>query len=304
MRLFRLNFDKQRMVEYLHRNRQEITGFGFFLILFIVGCYTILFAKDLGSVTAVRLPLLLETAEGLNVGAFVYSQGVRVGYVTSLTRVSLDKQLVPISFAQAKNKPAHGQAIIAVLSINRPLHFYPNYRIFTKHKALLSEKVVNIIVGDAGGLDWGHLPGYAHPWGEDIDKKKAVDALELSYGEWMELQSSGELPHRSHLLRAVNYDDPLFLFASVINENRRNFYYTVENIRDIVEKINGNVGTIGSLINSPSLDRNTNDALKELIYLTNEGRDGLESVRESSSAVRFLFVFVSVVGWAISEKKL
>ena len=279
---------KEHIIQWIKGNQRESAGLAFFLFMFLLGNYTIFAKKSSERPTTLHLPVLMKTAEGLSKGAHVFSHGVRVGYVASLTRVDLGRQGQALSFQEAEQFPSYGQGIIAMLNLQRDFIFYPNYRIITKHRTILAEKIIEILPGDGAGWDTRALPGNAHTWPESLglDLLQAVPVLYLDYGELRAFHDRAELPRKGHLLQASNYDDPLYLFAAVLGENRKNLFYIFRNLNDISDKINRGTGTIGAVINQPDIANKTNEFLKQLIYFTHDVRDGAEALRESDSTVR------------------
>ena len=274
----------------------------FFLFMFLLGNYAI-FAKRGSELPAIhRLPALLRTAEGLSKGAHVFSHGVRVGYVASLTLVDLGSRGEVFSFKEAERLASHGQGIVAILNLGHDFIFYPNYRIITKHRTILTEKIIEILPGDGADWDTRALPGNAHPWPEDsnTDSSRSIAPLYLSYDEMWKFHNKAELPERGHLLRASNYDDPIYLFAAVMGENRKNLFYTFRNLHDISEKIDNGTGTLGAVINQPHIADKANGFLEQLIYLVNEVRDGVESARESSTPARLIALVIGLL-WSLGQ---
>ena len=275
------------ILNWIIKNKREVTGLTFFLILFGTLNFTIFANRSVSKATVTLIPVLLKTAEGIKEGTLAYSHGVHVGSVISLIRVKLGKKGNVLSNLQAQKSPSYGLGIIAVLSLNKNFIFYPNYRIITKHRTVLSEKIFEILPGDSEDWDTKKLPGLPYIWPKSIDKSLSINNLELNYYELEKLKNTHELPQGKILLPASNYDDPLYLIATVIVENRANIFHLIKNTREITDKINDGTGSFSYFINRRELIDKTNATLEQSIYLINDARDGLEALRESDSTIRF-----------------
>ncbi len=289
-------------VSWFTANRKISAGLIFWLFMIILGNYAIFAARGSDIPTVIRLPVLLRNAEGIEKGAQVSVRGVHIGHVESLTYVDLNDKEEVIPFDKVNSKNSYGQGVIIILSIDRKLTFYPNYRVISKRSTILAGKKIEILTGNSPAEGWEEPKvGQQFPWRGEIDWGKKVSVLELDYWEAQAIRSEAIISKKAHLVRVSNYDDPLYLFASVMHENKDNFFHGLQNVHDITHKINTGMGTIGKLLNRPEIDDKLNNLLKEFIYFTGEARDGLESLRESDSAVRFLFVAFTLATWSIGR---
>ncbi len=290
------HIDQESFYAWFSIHKKEVVGGVFFLFMLLIGNYTIFASVGPSLPERIRLPVLIPTAEGLIKSSPVFSHGVRVGYVYSLTTVGLDKQGKPLSFKQNKPGAVYGQGIIAILSLSRDFLFYPNYRIVTRHHTILSEKFIEVLPGYAAKWE-KPLPGYRHPWPENTTNERPVDVLNLSFKEVQKFHQTGVMPQRDFLLNMSNYDDPLYLIASVIYENRNNLRHIFINLEDITSKINRGKGTASALINQKKLAIQLNKVLEESIYFTRTVRDGVESIRESNGVVELIGVAITFGFW-------
>ena len=254
----------------------------------------------------VHIPVRLSSAEGMRSGVPVFMHGVEVGNVGSLFYVTLDENDRPRPWHIAENETAdgsagtsgrsHGQTVIAILNLRRDLPYYPNYEVVTRYQTILSEKIVEVLPGNArGAMPYGKIrpPEYG-PEGESFPE---LDVLKFSDRELQRFRLTGELPADQRvMLAASNYDDPLYLIASVIVENRRPLKEITGNLRDITEKLNQGNRNIALLVNRARLMEGTNGFLRDVIVLTQELREGVEDTRESRAAIEFLDALLAVSG--------
>ena len=294
------NSFQKRLGDWVKSNSKESVGFIFFMIMLLIANYTIIAKKSFSGRIAIQVPVLLGTAEGLSKGAFVYCHGVKIGYLASLTPIKLDAKSYPISFKD-KKRLSYGQGIIAILNLDRNLIFYPNYRVITKNRTVLADKIIEILPGDSQGWDKKLLPGVPFLWPDGTPQDKAVVIRKMEYKEVITFTKTGYLEKKDHLLRCSNYDDPLYLFSSILAENRQNVKYIFQDLRKITGNINNGKGTIGALINKPSIEKGINKFLEEFIYFLHDIRDGAEALRETDSAIRIITVSTALVFWYLTQ---
>ena len=109
-----------------------------------------------------------------------------------------------------------------------------------------------------------------------------MNALKFSTAELRRYHEQGELPvDQREMLTASNYDDPLYLIASVVVENRRPLKQITDALKDITYKLNTGNRNIALLVNQSELLDGTNGLLKDVVVLLQEARDGVETLRES-----------------------
>ena len=267
------------MTARISKNFALFVGLGFFAFLVIVGYFTIVLRKEKGTAGLQRIAVRLATAEGMKKGAPVMIQGVQAGYVSYLHFTPTDGEGWPLAFNEQGSRN-EGQTVIAVLEITENVLFYPNHRIITKYTSAISEKVVEI-----------------NP-GKSIQGSRPLHPLDLSAEQLLDLKTNGILPEieGETLLAAHNYDDPLYMIASVIVDNRRSIRRVVSNVASITEKINTGSGTLSALINRPDLIDSSNELLKKLILTVHDAREGVEDTRESRASIDFLTMLLTVIG--------
>ncbi|MCP5480072.1 MAG: hypothetical protein H7A21_01445 [Spirochaetales bacterium] len=273
------------MRDRLERNLAPLVGLAFFLALAIVSYFTIFVGAQVRA-GPVRLPVRLQTAEGLQAGVLVYVNGVEMGVVGSLHYMTLNRSGWPRPYAR-EHERSHGQTVIAVLYMRAPIVLYPDYRIVSRYLTVLSPRVIEID------------PGSANLESTGPDRRLApVTPLTLNPDELALFRRKGYLPRRTNeeLLEASNYDDPLFLIASVVNENRSGIHEITANLRDITDKLNQGNHTVAALVNRADLVQGSNDFLKSVIILTEEVRGGAEDLRETRAAVDFLDLLLVLAG--------
>lgn len=82
-------------------------------------------------------------------------------------------------------------------------------------------------------------------------------------------------------LRGEAYADAFALLSDFIEENREDVRSTIQNIRDITDKINTGKGTLGKLVNEDRVHDSTGDLIKEL-------REAIEDTREQAPVTSFI----------------
>lgn len=250
---------------FSHRFLTLLTGFLFFGGMLMIGYFTIARQKEQGLRSPEFYLLELETAEGLKVGASVQILGVPSGVVDSMYYVP------PEDSGETK--------VLAVLAISRQVPIYSNYRIITRFPTALAAKVVEINPGTR------------------TNGAFQVQPRLLGSHELVNLKTSGVMPEAgANVLRAANYDDPLYLIATSLTENRRSLRKIASNVAEITEKMNSGNGTIAALLNRGDLVNNTNEILRGSLILIQEIREGVEDTRESRAAIDFISVVTAFVG--------
>ncbi len=282
------------MWTYLKRTWEQhgetVVGGAFFSGLGFLLFFTIFLGKIDWRAEVVHIPVRLASAEGLRTGVPVFVHGVEVGTVGNLYYVTVDEFDRPRSWAEARKSEggSHGQTVIAILHMRRNLPFYPNYEVVTRYQTILSEKVVEVGPGGAyREFPYGKQRRPEH--GPEGTPLQTLNHLTFTTAELERYHRTGEFPEDGRkLLRASNYDDPLYLIASVIVENRRPLRQITGNLRDITDKLNRGNQNIALLVNQAQLMDGSNGFLREVIVLTQELREGVEDTRESRAAIDFL----------------
>ncbi|MBL8019481.1 MAG: MCE family protein [Leptospirales bacterium] len=250
-----------------HRNITLYVGCTFFAVMGFIAYLTIVRTKEKTEKTPVFYPLVLESAEGLRQGAAISILGVSAGSVDSLYLIS----------------PGDGSGnsdssmVVALLAINQPVTFYSNYRIITRYPTALGAKIIEIDPGrKKGPEDRPLLPRY------------------LGSKELVAMKKTGLVPELGNtVLIAANFDDPLYMIATTLAENRKPIRKITRNLAEITGKMNSGSGTIASILNRPDLADGSNEILKGAIILIQEIRDGVEDSRESRAAIDFIFTITA-----------
>lgn len=276
-----------------------LVGMAFFNFMSFMFTFTIILGKVEWGGEVVHLPVQLTSAEGMRTGVPVFMHGVEVGSVGSLYYVTLDGAGRPRPWNVAKSVRSHGQTVIAILNLTRDLPYYPNYEVVTRYQTILSEKVVEVLPGNAvGEMPYGKTR--APEYGSEAVAFPPLNVMKFSMAELQRFHLYGELPAGDReMLAASNYDDPLYLIASVIVENRRPLKEITGNLRDITEKLNQGNRNIALLVNQARLMDGTNGFLRDVIVLTQEAREGLEDTRESRASIEFLEALLALSGLVI-----
>lgn len=82
-------------------------------------------------------------------------------------------------------------------------------------------------------------------------------------------------------LKGESTGDALGMLADLIAENRNNVNTTIDNIKEVTEKINSGKGTVGKLINEDKVHQEADGLVKEL-------RDTMEDSREQAPVSSFI----------------
>ncbi len=246
---------------FSHRFLTLLTGVLFFGAMLGIGYFTIARQKESGVRSPEFYLLELETAEGLKIGASVQILGVPCGVVDSM-------YYIPTQDGKT--------TVLAVLALTKTVPMYSNYRIITRFPTALAAKVVEI-----------------NP-GRKTDGAVIVQPQLLGSRELVDLKTHGTIPELgANALRASNFDDPLYLIAASLTENRKSLRRIASNVAQITDKMNAGNGTIALLLNRPDLVNNLNEILKGSLILIEEIHAGVEDTRESRAAIDFISVITA-----------
>jgi len=249
----------------------ELVGIAFIFVLIAIGHQTIVKQNVKKLKEPMRIPVLLRTASALKIGAKVTVLGVDSGVVSSLHYIPVDAS--GRSLDESDDPPA-GQVVIAILDLVEEIEFYNNYSIVTRNSHILSARAVEI---HPGTLQPGEIP---------------LKPVKFSLEETLAFQKSPAIPQKKDvLLFAGNAEDPVYLVAKVISENKDNIRIVLKNLGDITEKINHGNGTIALLLNDGTIYRQSDSVMKEGIALTADGREGAEDLREARTQIEFLSTY-------------
>ncbi|MBE7439714.1 MAG: hypothetical protein HS115_14755 [Spirochaetales bacterium] len=264
----------------LNRYKRELVGAGFFGFLTFAGYYTIVFRETESLARPIYVPVRLETAEGLRIGARVEIQGVEQGFLTSLHYLNVDEKGWPLPY-ETSATPS-GQTVIAILQLRAVPITYPDYVAYSRSPSPLAARGIDLVPGKPG-----HAP--------------ALNPQTLTEQEHREFLESARLPHKTgqDLLFIKNFDDPLYLVAKLLAENRHSITRIVTHVTGITDQINEGDGTLGLLLNQDSLHAGSNVALLEFNHLVGDMRDLLESLRENlgpidsaSALLSYILIFL------------
>jgi len=255
-------------------------GTAFFAFLVLTGYYTIVFTETESLAEPIYVPVQLQTAEGLRVGARVEVQGVEQGFLTSLHYLNVDENGWPLPYDATEN--ISGQTVIAILQLRSVPITYPDYVAYSRAPSPLAARGIDLMPGQPG-------------------KSTALNPQTLTAEEHQEFLTSARLPLKEgqDLLFIKNFDDPLYLVAKLLAENRRSITRIVTNVTGITDQINEGEGTLGLLLNEDSIHAGSNVALVEFNHLVADMRDLLESLRENlgpidsaSALLSYILIFL------------
>ncbi len=264
------------------RTTQLVTGLAFACLMLAIGYFTILRGRTYALEKGVHIPLLLESAEGLRVGAPVLVLGIEMGVVSSLHYVLTreDGSILPWKEEEAARRSPGGQKVICILDLIRDVPLYPNYKITSRYPSPISQKIVAI---DPGRLD---------------AKRPDWQPLKLSHEQLLAFRATGLFPNGRDMLSSANSDDPIYLAASVINDNRGSLFRITSNLAEITRKINEGNGTLAAALNRDVLSAEANRSLGGLIIFLNEIRNGVEDTRESRGMTDLIAALLPVFFYA------
>lgn len=264
---------------WIHKSAILVIGVAFWTLVIGLMLFTVILPAAGERDLQYYLPVVLPTAEGIKIGSRVQVLGVDHGYVNYLRYTPLDAEGHIITGDDpATARPGAGQVVIAVLNMRSRPVLFPNYRIYTRYPAVISDKIIDIRPGNK-------------------DSGPALDAVLWNSSEMLFFRKEGVLPGRNSplesLVRASNYDDPLTIVADVVNENRADIRRIVRNLAETTDKINSpNTGTVSLLIHNPELLDRTNASLRDVLVLVREGRLLAEDLRESQAPISFLEAYL------------
>ena len=263
------------------RNLHLFIGATFFALLSAIGYFTIARGRTYALEKGVHMPVLLESAEGLRVGARVFVLGIQMGVVSSvhyvLTRA--DGSIIPWD-DEGKTQPGNvsaGQRVICVLDLLHDVRLYPNYTVSTRYPSPISQKMVAINPGRLGETNPDFRP------------------MKLTQLQLRAFLRSGVLPDSGTMIAAGNSDDPIYLAASLIADNRETLFRITSNLAEITRKVNEGRGSLAAILNQETLSRETNQSLAGLVIFLNEIRHGVEDTRESRAMTDFIAALLPVV---------
>ncbi len=139
-----------------------------------------------------------------------------------------------------------GHQVKVKLSMFNRFSLYENYEIYIKNESALGIKGVSIFPGSP------------------------TDSTGRSYIEV-----------GADTLLVGRLDDPFNSITRLVEDNRDNIRVTIQNLRQITDKINAGQGTLGKLINDDKVHSDTGKLVKEL-------REAIEDSREQAPVTSFI----------------
>jgi phospholipid/cholesterol/gamma-HCH transport system substrate-binding protein len=137
------------------------------------------------------------------------------------------------------------QVRVSLRMINR-FPMYENYTVYIKNESALGVKGVSIFPGfpsDASGRTY-----------RELDQDEPLEG---------------------------KMEDPFESFTRMVEENRDNIRATMQNLRQITDKINAGQGTLGKLVNEDKVHGDAGKLVKEL-------REAIEDSREQAPVTSFI----------------
>ncbi len=254
-----------------------LVGLLFSGALFLVGYFTIISESGPVSVAGRSIVVFFDNVEGVREGTPVTVLGVPAGTVSRVELVAVDADRRAVTGDLAR--PV-GQRVALTVELKRNVVFYDNYSINITNASLLSGKVIAI---DPGSADV--LPGA--PIAEKITVFTAPPTLPPGETALTYLLKQRQQQNFAEL-QGDSAGDPIAGLSELISENRSNLRATIQNVRDITEKINRGQGTLGILINDDELHRNASTLLTDAEIVVRELRESLEDTREQAPVTSFV----------------
>ena len=257
-----------------------MVGVLFFGALFMVGFFTIVSQSGPFAERGNQMLVFFDNAEGIKEGTRVTVLGVPSGLVESVDLVSVDENARVVDDG---DEARVGQRVAITLELRKDVVFYENYNVAIKNESILSGKVISIDPGTARGTGNQRVP--------------EIQVLSLPTSE---LASQGQtaldyfienretVAAHKHELQGESAGDPVAGIAELISENRGNVRETIQNVRDITQKINEGRGTLGLLVNDDELHRNANTLVSDAQTVVKELRESLEDTREQAPVTSFV----------------
>ncbi len=253
----------------------------FFGALFLVGFFTIISDKGPFATEGKNLVIFFDNADGIKVGSSVNIIGVPGGDVRSVDLIAVDKDKKIVSLSSPKRV---GQRVAISIELLKEVVFYSNYKIDIKNSSLLGGKTVSIDPGTAVSDEGGN----------ELRENKVLKILYLSklgfsssiLENYIRVSEKGDVGY-VHLEGATS-GDPISSLSELVSENRQNVRETIQNIRDITNKIARGEGTIGKLVNDDELHRNAVTLLSDAQIVLREARETIEDTREQAPVDSFV----------------
>ena len=275
-----------------------MVGLLFFGALFMIGFFTIVSKSGPFSPSGKQIVVFFNSISGIKVGATVTVIGVPAGSVEAVDLIPVDKERKMVA---SDSKERIGQRVAITLEMRRELVFYENYSIDIKNASLLGGKVVSIDPGSAietiETIEAEDADQSKEAIGEEQEASKqrlneSIPVLSVSVGAFSGSALEQLLERRAEgsfvELQGSSAGDPVAGLSELISENRANLRETIQNIRDITNKISKGRGTLGQLVNDDELHRNAVTLIGDAQIVARELRENLEDQREQAPVNSFI----------------
>lgn len=254
-----------------------LVGLLFAGALFMVGYFTIISESGPFAVPGRSIVVFFDNVEGVREGTPATILGVPSGTVRSVELVPVDADKTVVA---ADSPQQAGQRVAVTIELKREVLFYENYSIDVSNASLLSGKIIAIDPGSAQG-EPGGLPA------DRIEILTIPSTLVPGESALAYLLRQRDLQSFTEL-QGSNAGDPIAGLSELISENRGNLYATIQNARDITDKINRGQGTLGILVNDDELHRSAHTLLTDAEIVVRELRESLEDTREQAPVNSFV----------------
>ena len=263
-----------------------LIGLLFFGALSLIGFFTIVSTKGPFAPKGKYLVIFFDNADGIKLASSVNVLGVTNGDVKAIDLIFADKNR---EIVRSNSDKKVGQRVAITIEILKDIVFYENYVIEIKNSALLGGKAVSIDPGTS-------IKSSNKNKETDVDIKnnKILNVLYLTKSSFSSsileeyLNIFDKKPGNYVHLNGTNTGDPIAGISELVSENRQNVKETIQNIRDISDKIVRGQGTIGKLVYDDELHRNTVTLLSDAQIVVREVRESLEDVREQAPVDSFV----------------
>lgn len=256
-----------------------LVGLLFFGALFMVGFFTIVSQSGPFAARGRQYVLFFDNAEGVKTGSRVTVLGVPSGLVEAVELVAVDRDNRPVP---SDSPDRVGQRVAITIELQKEVVFYRNYAVAIKNENLIAGKIISIDPGSARNVEVED----GAPATISIFSASPAELAESGQSALDRYLASGQAD--TVRLEGVASGDPVAGIAELIAENRDNVRQTIENVRDITDKINQGQGTLGLLVNDDELHRNANTLVTDAQTVVKELRESLEDTREQAPVTSFV----------------
>ncbi len=251
-----------------------VLGMLFWFFMIGIGSLTILMPAKRDIHLPYYVPVILENAHGIQIGTRVNILGIDQGYIKYIDFFPTDEQDNLIFISECKDlcrEIIKEQIILIILNIRKNVEFYENYKLYSRYDRIIGQKVIEINPGSKFEIIKNKKIYY-----------KKLDIKYLSSNEVLNIMMNQKINlNKKHILSSTNYDDPITIISQLIYENRNSLKRIFKNTAAITGKINSGNGTISILLNENEIHTNTDKVLLGTIFLIQDLREILESLREN-----------------------